>query len=170
MDDLHHVHRNDHNGTCRRFAWISPVIGDTGGVFPTVLPRARKGMSRIAARWLLIGVLVAGVLGMHVLSQHDSAGGHGLVVNAVMADTPSHAVAAIPLPAADVAAPSVPHGPGGLIAACLLALVVVIGLALLLLGQARRDRSRTDRLVFDLTRRGPPVKGPSRLSLCVLRV
>lgn len=132
--------------------------------------RARQGSSSWAARWLLIGILVAGVIGMHVLSQHDSAGGHRLVIDAVTADSPRSIYPAAAQQVSDSAAPSLPGGVSGLTAACILALVVVGGLVLLFLGQARRDRDAAGRFVFDVIGRGPPVPGPSRLSLCVLRV
>ncbi len=133
---------------------------------PAVQTRAREGLPWSAARWLLIGLLLAGVLGMHVLSGHDSSGRHGLIVNA---GAGAHQAQPQPAPA-DAMVPTVPNDLPGSIAACLLALAVVVGLALLLLRPVRRARQGPGRFSSGFAWRGPPSSGSFRLSLCVSRI
>lgn len=149
-------------------------------------------------RWLLLALVGAGVIGMHVLSEHDPGGGHGMVMDATrpaaaMAQPVSaardhqamdmHAAPAGPSvaaldPASDaspvVLAPANP-GMAGAMAMCLLFLGAgAIAIALMLLAQRVR-RSSVDLAAqlnpgWSFSRRGPPPSLPRPHSLCILRV
>ncbi len=45
--------------------------------------RDRAPVHRLV-RWLLLALVGAGVIGMHVLSEHDPGGGHGMVMDATL--------------------------------------------------------------------------------------
>ncbi len=141
---------------------------------------ARPGARRSAVRWLL-GMVLAGVFAMHVLSQPSAAGGHGMLMGlqsgqstlihsqdgsatGSMASTPPTTVMATP-----------DNSMSSMAACCILFLVVGAAAALLALLVSVDARTAVmQRLLFsgllDLSRRGPPGRRPPRISLCVLRV
>lgn len=141
-------------------------------------------------RWLIIGVVLAGVFAMHVLGEHDSGGGHGMLVEshdmpaAVSSPIDSHAgIVSIAAESGSQALlavmPVAALTPGTATQAsmdtCILFLVIVGGLVLLMLLASGRPKdlvgpSRQGLPWWTLWRRGPPGSGPPRISLCVLRV
>jgi hypothetical protein len=149
-------------------------------------------------RWLLLALVGAGVIGMHVLSEHDPGGGHGMVMDttipaASMAQPASAArdhqamdmhmgptgpsVAAFNSASDSSAVLVAPTNPGmsGSMAMCLLFLTAgAVAIALMLLTHRVRRRSGgvAARLNPGLSfaRRGPPPSLPLPHSLCILRV
>ncbi|MET3808407.1 hypothetical protein ABIB25_005436 [Nakamurella sp. UYEF19] len=150
-------------------------------------------------RWLLLALVGAGVIGMHVLSEHDPGGGHGMVmdttISAASMAQPAAALEHQAMPmhmyvspggssgpavssASDaslvVAAPTNP-GMSGSMAMCLLFLTAGgVAIALLLIAHRVR-RSSVDlaaRLgaAWSFSRTGPPPSLPLPHSLCILRV
>ena len=161
------------------------------GVTPsTLLPAPRLRARSVVLRWLLVSLVLTGIIAMHVLSQHDDAGGHhGSMIQdnaaAVSNLAPPHdghdeADTAAPVSiavavAAPMLTPAAPDNNGADMAACILFLVIGAGALLLALLTAvrRRFESFTARGVSGLVAaapRGPPLIGPPRISLCVLRV
>ena len=149
-------------------------------------------------RWLLLALVGAGVIGMHVLSEHDPGGGHGMVMDATipaasMAQPASAArnhqamdmhmgpagpsVAALD-PASDASPVLVgPVDPGlsGSMAMCLLFLTAgAVAIALILMAHRVRrnsvDLAARLHLAWSFARRGPPPSLPLPHSLCILRV
>lgn len=140
-----------------------------------------------AARWLLIGMVLSGLVAMHILSQHQAAGGHGMFIGHPQPasgvsghqhqDEPTNGM---PLTVsadhgAALAAPAWPAGSVGSMAACVLFLIVGGGAVLSTRSATGRARTPVDdgRLSsgrLDLAPRGPPEGAPPRISLCVLRV
>jgi hypothetical protein len=149
-------------------------------------------------RWLLLALVAAGVIGMHVLSEHDPGGGHGMVMDAVSpaASMAQPVFATRDRQATDInmgvmghsdtgitsasdASPvfSAPANPGmsGAMAMCLLFLGAgAIAIALMLLAHRIR-RSSVDLAaqlgsMGNFSRRGPPPSLPLTRSLCILRV
>jgi len=141
-----------------------------------------------AARLMLLGAVLAGLFGMHVLTADDGSSRHGALP---MISTTGHADMTGPAPspaaAMSMALGSLPGAavlavdPGsggdghGAMAGCILFLVVG-GAALILLLLRYRAGSGTAGLgrfagiaVTDMRRRGPPDRWP-RLALCVIRV
>lgn len=126
------------------------------------------------ARWVLLVAVIAGVVGMHVLTAGDGPG-HGMLPAASMA-AEHHAPAAAPDPTpAGPAVAGAPTGPShGDMSGCILFLVVG-GAVLLLVALARAGadtgggRRRVASLLLELRRRGPPAGWP-RLALNVIRV
>ena len=159
---------------------------NTGGVGWT----DRQGRRLLtAARVTLLGAVLAGLFGMHVLTADGGSGQHGALP---MISTTGHAdmTGPAPSPAAAMSMVAVGSLPGaavlavepgsggdghGAMAGCILFLVVG-GAALILLLLRYRAGSGTAGLgrfvgiaVTDMRRRGPPGRWP-RLALCVIRV
>jgi hypothetical protein len=148
------------------------------------LPQRPDGRAlRWAGRWVLIVTVLAGVFAMHVLSEHDDAGGHEMGVVAM--NTASISVASDQLTlrhdGALAAAESMlmPAPPGDPIsrsmAECILFLAAGVALAFLVLRTLRRTRPadagrRSPTGLRGWVQRGPPGPRPPRISLCVLRV
>jgi hypothetical protein len=149
--------------------------------------RARRRWN--AARSVLLAAVLAGLFGMHVLTDEDSGtGGHGtlpMIATSAHDDMSGPARAAtrdVPatIDAADRGAVFLPATPGtggdhGAMAGCILFLVIG-GVALILALLRHRGApwaTGLGRLVgivlTDLRRRGPPGAWP-RLALCVIRV
>jgi len=161
----------------RPMGWNTDRVGRTGR-------RARRRWN--AARGVLLAAVLAGLFGMHVLTDEDS--GHGTLP---MIATSAHdgmtgpdraTTKAVPatIDAADSGAVLLPAAPGsggdhGTMAGCILFLV--IGGAALILALLRHRgapwATGLGRLagiaLTDLRRRGPPGAWP-RLALCVIRV
>ncbi|MET3808246.1 hypothetical protein ABIB25_005275 [Nakamurella sp. UYEF19] len=150
-------------------------------------------------RLLLLALVGAGVIGMHVLSEHGPGGGHGMVMDATIpaASMAQPASAARDHQAMDMhmgpTGPSVaafnsapdtstvlgaPANPGwsGSMAMCLLFLTAgAIAIALMLLAHRARRRSGDVAVRLNpgwsFSRRGPPpLSLPLPHSLCILRV
>ena len=143
-----------------------------------------------AARVTLLGAVLAGLFGMHVLTADGGSGHHGALPTI---SAPGHAdmTGPAPSPAATmsmvalggvsgVAVLAVDPGSGGdghgAMAGCILFLVVGGAALILLLLLRYRAGSGTAGLgrfvgiaVTDMRRRGPPGRWP-RLALCVIRV
>ncbi|WP_395729872.1 DUF6153 family protein [Nakamurella sp.] len=131
------------------------------------------------ARWVLLLAVIAGVIGMHVLTAGDGPG-HGMLPavtmaaghhgDPAMAEPASHSASVEPMVAS--LPPAFGHGD---MAGCILFLVVGGALLLLALALARAGTGPDDRdrraagLLLDLRRRGPPDGWP-RIALRVLRV
>lgn len=159
--------------------------------------RNRAPMYKLV-RWLLLALVAAGVIGMHVLSEHDPGGGHGMVMDTVIPaasmgqpvvatgdqqamdirmgqNTPSET----PVTSASETSPVLvsPTNPGmsGSMEMCLLYLGAgATAIALMLLAH-RVPRTSVDlgaRLgpMWDFGRTGPPPSLPAPHSLCILRV
>ncbi len=143
-----------------------------------------------AARLMLLAALLAGLLGMHVLTAGDSGSEHGalpMISTAGHRDMtgPASSPSPVPmvmdaLPLPGIASRLSPADPGsggvdhGAMAGCILFLVVGGAGLILLLLRHRDDQGRTGigrlaGVVTDLRRRGPPGRWP-RLALCVIRV
>ena len=158
-----------------------------GGVTPPTTEAAPRPTVRVVMlRWLLVSLVLTGVIAMHVLSQHDAAGGHhGSIIDepaavAAMSELGVHgghdgadmgAAAAVGAP---MVMPAVPGGDPSM-AACILFLVVGAGAVVLALLAGLRRRiepfaARASASVATTVPRGPPLIGPPRISLCVLRV
>lgn len=164
---------------------MSAVTCTLGDVTPTpLLPGPRLGVRGALLRWVLVSLVLTGVIAMHVLSQHDAAGGHhGAIIDQSAAtaavdahaghgaaDTADPATAGTPM-----LMPVAPSGPSQSMAACILFLVIGAGAVLLALLAALRRRTgsslaRTAGSLLTVIPRGPPYVGPPRISLCVLRV
>lgn len=153
--------------------------------------RISRLLTGVWGRWLLVGLVMAGIVGMHVLSEQDSGAGHGMVMTPqsmapgqadghvelvagtmVMADADAHGGHAT-VAASVVAAAG---GMSGSMAMCLLFLgagAAALGL-LLMLRLRRADRTKghasTTAGGCGLFLRGPPGGDPPRIALCVLRV
>lgn len=121
---------------------------------------------------MLLVAVIAGVLGMHVLTAGGGPG-HGMLPAAATASD-HHAAAADPAPAGPSPSGQPPGPAHGDMLGCILFLVVG-GAVLLLLALARwrTDPDGVDRratgLLLELRRRGPPAGWP-RVALNVIRV
>lgn len=162
------------------------VTGRLGGVTLTTPAAPRPTAWSAVLRWLLVSLVLTGVIAMHVLSQHDAAGGHhgsALGSPAAVAAAPDphagHAALAedlAPRPAGTaVLMPAAPGGSDLSMTTCVLFLVIGAGTVLLAVlaalrrgAQRRAVRSAASPAVS--VPRGPPQVGPPRISLCVLRV
>ena len=150
-------------------------------------------------RWLLLIPMIAGLLGMHVLTGGDALGGHGPLPTAAHEMPADHAVEVVPgadphaaavrttaiqtvavhTAATDTAAELTAAPSGGMehggMAACILFLVVGGAVALVALLKLRRRERRIGVTVAgappanDILRRGPPGPVRPRLALCVDR-
>lgn len=156
------------------------------GVTPSTPALPRPSVWSAVLRWLLVSLVLTGVIAMHVLTQHDAAGGHhGSIIGdppAVTAVSVSHdghsAVAEAAAPAPDGAAMLMPAAPSGgdlSMAACILFLIIGAGAVLLAMLAALRRRveqfaAGSSASLATSIPRGPPHIGPPRISLCVLRV
>lgn len=136
-------------------------------------------------RWLLVSLILTGVIAMHVLSQHDAAGGHH---GSMLGDSPAVTAAdshdghgagemapVVPVAGAAMVMPAAPSGGDLSMAACILFLVIGAGAVLLAMLAALRRRvepftARSSASLVTSVPRGPPHIGPPRISLCVLRV
>jgi hypothetical protein len=119
---------------------------------------------------------------MHVLSEHDAGGGHGMMVNPTAAAAHHSKHMAMPadvaMPAGGVTLAAAPASDGGLssgMEACILFLAIGVSLILLaLLVKRCADRKQPTGKRLWLwsvhSQRGPPGARPPRISLCVLRV
>lgn len=145
---------------------------------------ARPGVRAVMLRWLLVSLILTGVIAMHVLSQHDAAGGHhGSIIeesapSAAGMTHGDHGQVESATPAAagvPTVMPAAPAGDGAEMAACILFLVIGAGAVLLSMLAALRRRiepiaARAAASLATAVPRGPPPIGPPRISLCVLRV
>ena len=157
--------------------------------------RHRGSPAWIAVRWTLLAAVLAGLFGMHVLTDGDTASGHGdLAPVRTAAQSPSSTDVMTGMPrdlptafdsgstsntssvAVISAAPTVPMGAGHGMAQCVLFLVAV-GSALLLALLASRWPATTGGLLAavttiwgELRRRGPPGPERRRIALCVTRI
>jgi hypothetical protein len=125
-------------------------------------------------RWLLLGAVMIGLLAMHFLSGHDSAGHHRPLATAAVVAAEQHAPAAELAARADDdhhsrAAPVPGDGADGhaIVAGCALLLAAAAILAILRRQTANRPPA-TPAAHCDRPR-GPP-KSFSRLALCVERI
>lgn len=149
-------------------------------------------------RWVLLGLVAAGVIGMHVLSEPDTGSGHGMM----MYTTPNHPVAVArsaatgidphlpgmvmtstaaasevsfaPATAAEITTPA-PGEMSGAMGMCLLFLAAGAAAIVLTLLAFRARRSAVDLTVrfsgrWAVSRRGPPLIAVPPHSLCILRV
>lgn len=140
-----------------------------------------------AARWLLLGAVIAGVLAMHILSAADSGGNHQPMAMAMTPDSDSSAGMSMGLPmqTAELVAASYPitatqlsGGPGAGMSpmtCCVLAFVSAAGLLLLLRSTTPATNPAADRIrgraaASAAPQRGPPGQGRPRIALSVLRV
>ena len=160
--------------------------------------RHRGSPAWTAVRWTLLAAVLAGLFGMHVLSDGDDTSGHGdLAPLGAAGQSPSGTDVMTGMPrnlptafdsgstsntssvaviSAVWAAPTVPMGPGHTMAQCVLFLVAV-GSALLLALLASRWPATTGGLLAavttiwgELRRRGPPGPERRRIALCVTRI
>ena len=154
---------------------------------PTSFAASRCGAGSAMLRWLLVSLVLTGVIAMHVLSQHDAAGGHhgsmlgdSASMTAVSDSHDGHSAvdAAIAVPAGagvPTVMPAVPSGGDLSMAACILFMVIGAAALVLALLAALRRRLKpfaaqgSASLVTSIPR-GPPHIGPPRISLCVVRV
>ncbi|WP_353649038.1 hypothetical protein ABLG96_19855 [Nakamurella sp. A5-74] len=154
---------------------------------PSTPAAPRPSVRSAVLRWLLVSLVLTGVIAMHVLSQHDAAGGHhGSMLGdspAVSAVSDSHdghgaveMAAVMPVAGAAMVMPAAPSGGDLPMTACILFLVIGAGAAVLLavLAAVRRRiepfAARSSASLATSIPRGPPLIGPPRISLCVLRV
>lgn len=137
-----------------------------------------------AARWLLVGLVIAGVFVLHVLSSHDMSDGHGPLSLGPLAGSATAAEQPTPTSAAEVS--SIRTGGserGGLLpgqpehldlAACELFLVAGAALTMLTLTalwSTRHLKRLTPGALAPTAPRAPlRTSGSSTFSLCVLRV
>jgi hypothetical protein len=156
--------------------------------------RRRGSPAWTAVRWTLLAAVLAGLFGMHVLTDGDNASGHGdlapvgaagqssssnLVMTGMPRDLPTAFDSGSAVNTSSVAvvsaAPTVPMGAGHTMAQCVLFLVTV-GSALLLALLASRWPATTGCLLAAVTaiwgelRRGPPGPERRRIALCVTRI
>ncbi len=157
-----------------------------GDVTPSTPAAPRPSVRSAVLRWLLVSLVLIGVIAMHVLSQHEGAGGHhGSMLGdspAVSAVSDSHdghgaveMAAVMPVAGAAMVMPAAPSGGVLPMTACILFLVVGAGAVLLAPLAVLRRRiepfaARSSASLATSTPRGPPHIGPPRISLCVLRV
>lgn len=143
--------------------------------------RDRGGSPRWnAVRWLLLAAVLAGLVGMHVLTDGDDTSVHGDLAPAPVAAAQSSAGGRAGggyawSGAVVSAAPNDPIGAGHAMAQCVLFLVTV-GSALLLALLGSRCPTTTRGLFAavtaiwgELRRRGPPGPERPRIALCVTR-
>lgn len=130
----------------------------------------------ILLRWTLFAALLAGLLGMHVLTVGHRDEGHGTLPVSIGQHGSMEAVSLDPAePAAGPAALPDVGGPEGM-AGCLLFLTAGVGAAVLALLRRRftdaypsAPPSPRVGAVIGVLRRGPPRRTP-RVALCVIRV
>jgi len=142
-------------------------------------------------RWLLLGAVIAGIFGMHVLTAEDGTSRHGalpMISTAGHADMTGHdpqLASARPLAvdaavgmagvAAVTAADPGSGGDHGAMAGCILFLAVGAAALILVLLRLRGGPGLAGigrfagTAVSDMRRRGPPGRWP-RFALCVIRV
>ena len=136
-----------------------------GGKTPTIL-----------LRWTLFAALLAGLLGMHVLTVGHRDEGHGTLPVPIGEHEQMDAVILDPVePAAGPAARPDVGGPQGM-AGCILFLAAGVGAAVLALLRRRFTDAPPSApppprvgAVTGVLRRGPPRRTP-RVALCVIRV
>jgi hypothetical protein len=159
--------------------------------------RHRGSPAWTAVRWTLLAAVLAGLFGMHVLSDGDDTSGHGDLAPVAAGQPPSGTdvmtgmprdlptasgsgatsnTSSVAVVSAVWAAPTVPMGAGHGMAQCVLFLVAV-GSALLLALLASRWPATTGGLLAavttiwgELRRRGPPGPERRRIALCVTRI
>ena len=157
--------------------------------------RRRGSPAWTAVRWTLLTAVLAGLFGMHVLTDGDNASGHGDlapvgaagqsssstdVMTSMPRDLPTASDSGSAVNTSSVAvvsaAPTVPMGAGHGMAQCVLFLVTV-GSAVLLALLASRWPAPTGGLLAavtaiwgELRRRGPPGPERRRIALCVTRI
>ncbi len=135
---------------------------------------------RQLARWVLLGLVIAGVLAMHVLGDHDT-GGTAEPMAMAMHSTPGAAAPAMAMtrrPAGEapaVAPAALTAGHGGPVSAmdCCVLFLTAGGALLVLLRTGTSAPAVTfsaDWIFWNCARRRPPAAGPLRIRLCVLRV
>ena len=148
---------------------------------------AHPGWWATAARWLLLGAVIAGVLAMHIFSAADSGGSHHSMVMPSAGATPPAASTSMVMdmpvveppvqathPITDTQLGAVAGDGMSPMSCCVLFLVSAVGLVLLV----RSHRARTaataagarGRAAPSTPRRGPPGPGLPRIALSVLRV
>lgn len=153
--------------------------------------RCLRALAWLMGRWLLVGLVVAGVFGMHVLSAPDDGVGHGMVMTAQAMDSEQASVhggaPSSPTMQMDghfevrsdhASAPTVPSTPPPMPAAmamCLLFLAAAAAVvAILTLAVGRSDRAAGQRSATGLglgrSWRDPAGAAPPRIALCILRV
>lgn len=151
--------------------------------------RVPRQLAAVSVRRLMVGLVIAGIVGMHVLSVQDPGGGHGMVMTPQSMESgrvDGHGdltEAPMAMSGADATgqptvAPSVPAGGNGMsgsMAMCLLFLGAgAAALALLMLRLRRADgpvrHPSTTGRGWGYLLRGPPGTDPPRIALCVLRV
>ncbi|MGI8417864.1 MAG: hypothetical protein ACR2P2_17005 [Nakamurella sp.] len=147
---------------------------------PIGQPSSRTAPSYRLARWILLTVVMVGIFAMHVLSQPEPAGGHGMLmqpksVAAMPMPTTTHHPAE-PVAATGSARPAtfgaLATGMSGSMLCCILFLAAG-GLLMLLASSRRADiagSARPGLLRWAVPQRGPPGRRPPQISLCVLRV
>lgn len=153
--------------------------------------RRLRAPAWLMGRWLLVGLVVAGVFGMHVLSAPDHGVGHGMVMTAQAMDSEQASVHGsapststiqmdghFEVRSDQASAPAVPSTPPPMPAAmamCLLFLAAAGAVvAILTLAGGRSDRAAGQRSATGLglghSWRDPPGAAPPRIALCILRV
>jgi hypothetical protein len=137
----------------------------------TAVRLPRRPTADGAARWLLLGMVLVGLLAVRLLSGHDTAGQHRVLIPASAATATQSDQAVAPAVLAAWTAIDEPTGSGhAIVAGCELLLLTVV--VYLLAGAARRRqtaRPPSARSVESGRLRGPP---PSlcRRALCVERI
>lgn len=132
------------------------------------------GRYRAGPRWALLTLALMGLVGIYLLSGHDSAGGHRIVVPTAGS---SASILSDPVAGANdttaTASLTVPTGDGhAILAGCallLLAAAAMIVLAALGRGRPFRRRPRASLMALTGLVRGPPMAS-ARLALCVERI
>ncbi len=154
----------------------------------SVAVQYRRRLAGPFGRWLLVGLVLAGIIGMHVLSEQDAGVGHGMVMTAQTMRSAHAGVYSEPDPVPMLmtdqaetrtgqvtASPATDGGMPGSMAMCLLFLAAgVAALALLLLRLCRTIRAAGQASVagrgWGYFLRGPPRAASPRIALCILRV
>ncbi len=139
----------------------------------------RSGVGLLAVRWLLIGVVLSGVVAMHILSEPAAGGGHGVLMDVKagqitsMHDQDSASMGAM---AGAPAVMAMPDGSMGSMAACCI-LFLVVGAVAALLTMLFSVRARAAVVLrplssglLNISPRGRPGRRPPRIFLCVQRV
>lgn len=127
-----------------------------------------------ARRWLLLGVVMIGLVAMHFLSGHDSAGDHRVFPPTAAAgqhtSTGDLSVMADPGSGSTAAPADAPTGDGhAIIAGCILLLAAAAAAVLVLLRRPAVHRPPAMPAIRSGGLRGPP-RSLSRLALCIERI
>lgn len=140
----------------------------------------RRVTARVMTRWLLLGAVVAGIFGMHVLTAEDAGHGHGALPvstsTAGHAGMPADTTPALSVKSTDAETVAAPSGHGTnttVMAGCMLLLAIGAAalIAALLRSVGHADSTGFSRVtagIAGIQRRGPPHR--PRVALCVTRI